>query len=353
MKVTVLFALVVLSWNLVCCGAERLVLTVAYCPTYFTGEGAVVDVDPYTGNWTITGKFSLPASFECPILMDPTVTISSKDNLYMDFIDEFGLLLELNIPEISIGRSIKPIGSDLFTGYENMGYSEEEDMIKGLSVTVRRAGMCSNGCFTFGTLNPNSGAYTDLQDIPFKALMDDSHLYDSANNLYYVQGSYDLRDASEQCAPGSADLCLLKINAADGSLMASTYTNYTVEKFQSSHSTSSENTAIAFVEGFSNICHHPYNNYAFATIDLETAQATFSACMDESVSIDMDPWISSFSTDLTLFATGSGDAEAGEAQVVVLDVGTGKAITNTKLDGLGQALRAVSGLYDVWSVDFI
>src|SRR5687768_3631211 len=39
--------------------AENVYLTIAYCPDFFTGMGAVVKVDPVTGSWAIVGKEAL------------------------------------------------------------------------------------------------------------------------------------------------------------------------------------------------------------------------------------------------------------------------------------------------------
>lgn len=40
-------------------------------------------------------------------------------------------------------------------------------------------------------------AYTALQNVPFKAAMDDTHYLDEDANIFYVQASYDLRPEGE------------------------------------------------------------------------------------------------------------------------------------------------------------
>lgn len=75
--------------------------------------------------------------------------------------------------------------------------------------------------------------------------------------------------------------------------------------------------------------------------------------MPQGVVDQEDPGVSSFSLDDSLLATASGDGDAGEAQLLILHVQTGKVLFNNKLTGLGQALKSVNGLYWVWSVSFL
>ncbi len=57
--------------------------------------------------------------------------------------------------------------------------------------------------------------------------------------------------------------------------------------------------------------------------------------------------------DGTLFATGSGDAETGEGQLLVFNTANGKTTLNTDLSGLKTALKAADGLFFIWSVDWV
>ena len=51
---------------------DAVYLTTAFCPTPFTGMGAVVKVNASSGTWHITGKFALPhSSIGCPLIEQP------------------------------------------------------------------------------------------------------------------------------------------------------------------------------------------------------------------------------------------------------------------------------------------
>lgn len=108
-----------------------------------------------------------------------------------------------------------------------MAWAEKEGVLKGVSGTVTEDGWCDNGCFQFGDLTPQ-GKYTAKQNIPFKAMMDDSHLYDEDAQVFWIQGSYDLRD--QRCAPQDSDLCLLNLNSETGALNSAKWTNWTIYK---------------------------------------------------------------------------------------------------------------------------
>lgn len=65
---------------------------------------------------------------------------------------------------------------------------------------------------------------------------------------------------------------------------------------------------IAWIEGFDEICKHPYDDFLFARVDLHKATATPISCIPRDVTVQEDEWIGSFALDGSLFATGSGDA---------------------------------------------
>jgi hypothetical protein len=159
------------------------------------------------------------------------------------------------------------------------------------------------------------------------------------------------RQGTARCAPAQADECLLAIDATTGKLLASTFTNWTIYDY--APTMNSDGTLLGFLEGFDEVCNDPFNNYLFARVNLATATATPIACISNSTVIDEGPWMSSFSLDQTLFATASGDAEAGAAQLVVLNPTNGATITNNQLPGLGKALGAFQALFWVWYALFI
>ncbi len=88
-------------------------------------------------------------------------------------------------------------------------------------------------------------------------------------------------------------------------------------------------------------------------MDLDTGKAIPIACMPKDVVEQEDPDVSCFSLDEQLLATASGDGDSGEAQLLLLHTQTGKVLVNNKLEGLGEGLKSVNGVYWIWSVAFI
>jgi hypothetical protein len=126
--------------------AEQLLLTVGYCPTEFTGGGAVVEVDTATGKWDVLGKFKWPSAIiGCPALEDPIVTLDrSTGELFLYFLDD-ELVVGLDTKTATVKRSFSP--SDMFfTGFENMQASTGSELV-GLSGTVTEKGFCFDGCY--------------------------------------------------------------------------------------------------------------------------------------------------------------------------------------------------------------
>jgi len=305
-------------------------------------------VDPATGAWSIVGQFNWPEEiFGCPILYDPTITFDrASGNLYLDFTDDFGLIITLNVPKAHVVRTVEP-SDPFFVGFVTMAYQPTGGNLVGLQPHVEESGFCSDGCFQLGLLSPVTGGYLGLLDVPFKAMMDDSHYLDSDNHIFWVQASYDLR--TKTCGPADSSLCLLAINSRTGALINATYTpDFTVYKYAQQ---AEQRNVFSWVFGFVDTCQDPYNDFAFASVTLDAGTAKLVNCIQHNVTVHMDEWITSFSTDDSLLATGSGDAEA-TAQLLIFETATGKARINSNLTGLAQALHAAEGLFDIWSVDF-
>jgi len=327
---------------------EAIYLTVGYCPDPFSGAGAIVKVNPTTGNWTIISRFKWPSElFGCVIEYDPTVYFDRPTgNLYLDFTDDFGYLITLNVPHGRIVSQAKP--SDIFfTGFENMQFTGGH--LLGMAAHVTQSGYCSQGCFQIGTLAPVTGLYRFISDVPFRALMDDTHFYDNRTQSYWAQASYPL--STPRCSTHDTDLCLLEISGVNGQLKTVKKMNPDVVMYKYSPWINPDGSMLAFVEGFDEICQHPYNNFAFAMVNLPQATAKLTVCVSRNTTIHMDEWISSFNADESLFATGSGDTEA-RAQLLVVNTKTGATVVNSDLSGLGQELKSFSNLFVIWSVDF-
>jgi len=180
-------------------------------------------------------------------------------------------------------------------------------------------------------------------------MLDDSHYFDATSNILWVQGSYDLRTAN-RCAPADEDECLLQIDTNTGNLISAMWTNWTIYKYAQP---SADGTIMSWMFGFEGLCKHPYDDFLFARVNLADATAVPIACIPQSVTVDMDEWIASFSLDSSLMATGSGDPETGVPQLLVFDTSNGNIVLNTNLTGLAEALKTADKLFDIWSVDFV
>jgi len=324
-------------------------LTVAYCPTLYSSGGAVVSVDISTGAWSVVGKFEWPKGVftGCLIEEDPTIYFDTSSSLlYLDVIDDFGAVIVLDVASAKVSTLVNSKDA-FFTGFLNFAV-DQSGVLLGFSGTATQNGYCNDGCIQVGDFFLSSGKYTSLANIPFKAIMDDSHFLDSSKNVVYVQASYDLR--AKSCGPTQSSLCMLMIDSQTGALNGSIFTNFTVYKYGSS--VQSNGNLLSFIEGFSHLCQHPYDDYLFAQVNLATATATPIACIPKNVTIDMDEWISSFSLDGAWMATSSGNAEGDDPQVLVFSTQSGALVLNSTLTGLSKALGADLGLFDVWSADF-
>lgn len=328
--------------------ADPVLLTVAYCPTDFSSAGAVVSVDPLSGNYTVVGKFDWPpnAVFGCAALYDPTVTFDrATQRLFLDFGDDFGLLLTVDVAAAKVTQQTSP-HDEFFVGFTNMQYDPRTQRLFGLSPTGTSDG---EGAFQFGSLDPNAvdGDYDIITNIPYRAVMDDTEYL--ANGTYWVQASHDTRPSSEWCDPhNDAAQCLIALDQKTGALLSSTFTNYTVYKF--ADAPNANGTVLAFLFGFESLCRHPYEDFLFANVNLTSAEADPIACMPRDVSIQEAEWISSFSPDRSMFATASGFGS--ELQFLSLDARTGAALADTDLSGLAKTLGAAEGLVFIWGVDF-
>ena len=334
-------------------GTESVLLVVGFCPTAFSSAGAIVAVDPHTGNYTIRGRFEWPEEiFGCLFNYDPTVTVDlATQQAMFDFTSDTGYFVEVSLAQHRISGKATP-SDPFFTGFENFVYTDTgpfKKELRGLSATVTESGYCDDGCFRYGTM-ALSGHYSAGPTIPFKAILDDSHYFDPQAKRFWVQGSYDLREDGKRCAPNDTDECLLQLNSETGALIsAKGPTNWTAYKYFGTPNSNGD--VLAWVEGFDHVCKHPYNDFAFAHVNLQAATARLVACIPRNVTLHMDEWISSFNADGTRFATGSGNTEA-PAQVAVFEVETGKLILNTALEGLGQKLLAYQKMFAVWGLTF-
>jgi len=228
-----------------------------------------------------------------------------------------------------------------------MAWSNSKSALEGVSGTVTEGGFCFDGCFQYGSLT-TGGKYSPGKLLPFKAMMDDSHYLDESTKTFWIQGSYDLR--TNPCAPVNSDLCLLELDVATGSLKSAVWTNWTIYKYGPMLKSGS---LLAWMEGFDDLCNHPYDDFLFADVNLATATATPVACIPKDVVVQMDEWIASFSLDNSLFATGSGDQYTGTSQLLIFDTSTANVVLNTTLSDLPKQLGSYDNFVFIWSVDWV
>jgi len=240
---------------------------------------------------------------------------------------------------------------DFFTGFENMALLDSNTVI-GLSATVTEDGFCDDGCFGTSLMSIQDGTIQHLpNNLPYKALMDNTHFLETDKNILWVQASYPLTPEA-RCSNVDSDLCLVAIDVTSGSVKSTTFTNWTIYKFADS-TFDAQGNILTWMEGFDNICNDPYNNFLFAKVNLPTATATPIACIPSSAIDRESPDVGAFSNDNTLFCTSSGDGDSGAAQALVLYTNNASVSVNSGLTGLGKALGSAYNLFWVWSVSWM
>ena len=105
--------------------ADDIYLTIGFCPSYFSGKGAVVKVSPKDGSYSIQGIYSLPGFMgdSCPVLYDPNMLVNrDTQDTYLSFGDEWGMLGTINAVKAKM-TSVKASCTDewLFDGFTNFG----------------------------------------------------------------------------------------------------------------------------------------------------------------------------------------------------------------------------------------
>jgi len=329
--------------------AGKAVMTIAFGQNYFETQGAIVTVDIETASWEILGTFQWPDKVKNnnPYFYDPTITVDRKSGLiYFSFqsLAGFTATLDPSLPKIIDSHQ----SSDIFwVGFTNMRNDHQSHLI-GVSPVGNH-----HGEFSFGRLDlPLDKEYFNMSLIPFKGDMDDTAHYDESTQMYYTQASYDQRE--KKCAPVDSDLCMLQINSKTGQLVDAVFTNWTMYHLydgQVSRRPDGSVEMLGWIEGFPDLCKHPYNDFLFAQVNLHTGKARPVACLDHSVSIQEDEWIAAFTPDGTKLATASRWSD--DTQFLVLDTATGKALVQSSLKGISQKLGAKLGLFYIWSLDFL
>jgi hypothetical protein len=354
-------------------------LFIGYCPTDFSGAGAIVDMDPLTGTWVVTHpRVDLPSSevFGCVADYDPTFDFSqaNPDQLWFDFVSDDAAFLQVNMAAGNVTKLVSP--DEFFTGFIDFKvFPDDSGALQGITGTVTQSGYCSDGCLGYGIQNTSLAShrrYRQISTIPFKAGADDTSFVDWDAHTLAFQGSYDLRPTT--CGPQSSSQCLVTIDTVDGSLLSAVYTpDYQVFKFDRSYlqpaaaksaeqrmtpaaAAATSKEVLTFAAG--NRCGNGEgsgNNwtYQFLSIDMASANASVVSCVDPSLVLDEDQWVGGFSPSRELFATGSGNGNGDDPQVVVLNVTSGAMVVNTQLTGLAAALKAKMGLVFIWGLQVV
>ncbi len=342
-------------------GANTVYLTVLYCPTYFETRGAVVALDTVTSKFSVVGqpfRWPIGDSGECSIMASPTVFFDrATGKLYLDFFSAFGKAVIVDVHKGQVAGTVTP-KDPFFVQFVNFFVDKTKGLfgktfLRGLHPTVTQNGLCNDGCFQMETIYLDGTNQTSPNLVLFKALMDDVDFWHDSSNVLYVQMSYDLRNATARCQTphnNPSDLCLVAIDEHSGAVLSSTYTPWAAYKYDAGSSSSSAVTALV-QDGFPE-CFQPgtETGFAFATVNLHTANATLISCMNST--IVMDEWIASFSPDHTELCTASGDAESGRGQVLCASVKTGHKTLEFDSNAIGRALGGVNSLYAVLSINY-
>jgi len=349
-----LLAAVVLAAPPMIMNEPRVALTVSYCPTVFSGSGAVISVDPHTGNFTVEAKgWSWPdsGSWGCPENQDPDVLVDT-DSVWLQFTSDWGFTTEVSMKTGKVEKSFKGKTKELefdgFTAFTRKGFN-----FHGITPGVTEEGFCDDGCFQYGKQSTVTGEFVGEEYVPFKAAMTNVAHVDEDNNIFYTQCSYPLND-TVKCSNNDTDQCLVALDATTGAFLSSKLMNK-VEIYSWAPHPDKDGSMLAWVFGFMDVCKHPYNDFAFARVHPANATAELIACIPHNVTVDMDENIAAFTQDGTLFATGSGNAETGHVQILVLEPSTGALALQTNLTGIKEALGVSTDapFVNVWAVNWM
>jgi hypothetical protein len=245
----------------------------------------VVSVDTVTADYKVIADIELPIgkllngslerrSFShlligdrqlCDIQADPAVFFDKTTNLlYLDYIQDYGKAVIIDLVKGTVAGEITP-NDPFFVGFVSFYFGKDSGLfgkkfLRGLHPTVTQDGLCNDGCYQMETIFTDGKSEKPSNLVLFKALMDDVDFYHDSQNNYYVQMSYDLRNATTRCqTPSNSSLCLVVIDEETGAVKKSTFTDYTVYKFVEFGAT--DLTAVtAFVEGGLSFAKQCYQN---------------------------------------------------------------------------------------------
>jgi hypothetical protein len=339
-------------------------LTVASCPTPFSGQGNVValNFDDGQAHFQVKDRFDFPGGIDnaCPVMESSVMADHSDNSTILSFTTEWGLVSVIDLITGKITKSVKGSSGDkyLFDGFTSMKIANDFKNLLGITPHVTEDGFCSDGCFRYGMQNIQTGIFSALSGngpggaLPFKAGQSQTSYFDDHNNIFYVQGSYPLSPSARCNSDDTAD-CLLAINTKDGKLMSSTLIpeNVVVYKYHTDNSTAQN--VLAFVYGFEKICKHPYESYAFTRINLLSGKIVGKpVCMSKLITVHQKPEMGSFSSDGKYFVLANGDTEGSDFQLLVFNTETGEAVVNSDLKGLKKALHVSTEvpLMQVWGI---
>ena len=327
---------------------------IAYCPNNFSGEGAIVDVNPITAVWKIVAKVKFPSEiFGCIADYNPSYDFDQNDpnTLWFDFTSDTGFFLAV---DTRYGNTTKVTSSNMFfTGFLDFKYFPAAGTLNGIAGAVTQNGFCFDGCLQYGVQDITRGAgFQRKALIPFKEGADDTSFVNWKTNELSFQGSYDLRKTT--CGPSPTSQCMITIDSTTGALKSAVYTpDYQVWKF-TRYQNPVDQTVKSFVSGGG--CNQSSSSpwtYQFRDVDPITGATKTLTCVNDDLLINTDEWIASFAPDASLLATGSGNGDGDDPQLLVLNATSGSTVINSKLTGLAKALNADMGLVFIWALEFV
>ena len=340
--------------------APDVALVLSFCTSYYDAKGAVVLVQP-DATFKVIATFAWPKDVgdDCPsVVNDDVVSFIDKSFAYLDFSTQWGLVLKVDLRSGSIVSTVKPKSTTIFDGFVEFD-SFSESALTGLAGHVEPQGhYCDNGCFSLGHMELSTGDYRMAADIPYKSIMTGSQLVDLHRGLFFTQGSYPLTPEAS-CASDETQLCFITIDGSSGQVLNVTGPNAWVayaymllpadqgRALVWAHDCITADAAAAAASLLASTARPgsampraaPDCNFAFLHVDIASASIVSNVSrVPKSVVVHTTPEKSIFSPDGAYLVQASGNAYTGVMQLLVFDVASGQAVTNSNIPGLKEAL---------------
>jgi hypothetical protein len=235
--------MLLLTW-VAALAADQVFLTVAYCPTPFKGEGAVVKVNAGTGAFDVQHRFHIHDDIGCPMDVDTVFAADARNHAapppyngrstHISYTGDakYSIVSNDKDPSEFDGKG-KSDDAFVFTGFTSFDISQASKARKytGLTPHATLDGFCKHGCLRLGHQDIASGVFSGLGPLPFKAVSTGTRFLHEAASTYYAQGSYPLTTEAF-CGATNYSKCLYAINSTTGEFISAKETpDFVVYKF--------------------------------------------------------------------------------------------------------------------------